>query len=189
MDGEAVARLSAAITSRLCALEAVRNADQVLTYVASKDNEVDTKPMIEKLLAEGREVGVPLAEGGGVLSWRRIKSLEEVRRGRFGILEPGAGSEVVESGRCKSLCVVPGMAFDIIGRRIGYGGGYFDRFLSVYTGIAVGLAYDFQVVTSLPHEAHDCMVDAVLTETRLLQGQRNRAGGDTAQDQILLGGR
>lgn len=190
MDAQAVARLSAAIMARFCDLEAVRNADQVLTYIASKDNEVDTKPMIERFLAEGRELGVPVAESGGILSWRRIESMEDVQRGRFGILEPDSGPVAMDVGKGKSVCAVPGVAFDITGRRIGYGGGYFDRFLSEYAGIAVGLAYDFQVVPSLPHEAHDCMMDAVLTQTRLLRGNRNRLGvGDTVQDQISPGGR
>lgn len=84
--------LSAAIRERLYCLEVFRGARQVLTYVASKDNEVDTKPLIANLLDEGREVGVPLVISEGVMRWIRIKSLEELRPGRFGILEPGAGA-------------------------------------------------------------------------------------------------
>lgn len=167
---EQAAVLSVSILERLCRIEAFRSARQVLTYVASKDNEVDTNPLIAKLLGEGREVAVPLVVSDETMRWIRINSLEKLKPGRFGILEPQEDRTEIEPGSESSACVVPGIAFDVIGHRIGYGKGFFDRFLAVYSGLTFGLAYDFQVFASLPFDAHDHSVGTVVTERRLLWG-------------------
>ena len=165
MPPEEVAGKSRAIVDRLRALEAFRKAGHVLTYVASKDNEVDTLPLIESLLAQGRPVLVPVAEPGGHLTWSRLGALSELCPSRFGILEPQSAFRRPMSPPASGLVLVPGIAFTPNGYRIGYGRGYFDRFLAGFPGVKVGLAYELQIIEGFPAEPHDAPVDLVVTET------------------------
>ncbi len=163
------ARQSAAIMEQLRQLPEFREADAVLVYVASKDNEVDTIPLIESLLQEGRMVLVPVAKDAGRMVWSRLQALDELERRRFGILEPPPEFERPTDPPPGSICLVPGLAFSPEGLRIGYGGGFYDRFLSEYDGIMAGLAFQAQVVDSLPAEPHDVPMDMVITPEAVLR--------------------
>jgi len=160
-----VAQKSAAILECLWALPEFDQASVVLTYVASKDNEVDTKPLIRLLLEQRRNVMVPIAEEGGALRWSALGVLEELVPSRFGILEPKAGSERPAEVAPGSVCLVPGVAFTRCGWRVGYGGGYFDRFLAGYDGLPIGLAFDLQLVMAFRMAPHDRPVQIVVTES------------------------
>ena len=98
------------------------------------------------------------------MEWRRVRQLSELSLGRFGILEPQDGSPVVESFAEGTVVLVPGIVFTPRGDRIGYGGGYFDRFLKTFTGVSIGLCFDFQVVEQLETEDHDVAMNIVVTE-------------------------
>ena len=158
---------SMAIVKRLHSLEAFQQATRVLTYVASKDNEVDTRPLIESLLPEGKDVLVPIAEPGGHMTWSRLDALSELRPARFGILEPAPEFKRPTSPTAGDVVLVPGVAFAPDGYRIGYGGGYFDRFMAGFPGTKIGLAYDLQIVEKPPVEVHDVPVDMVVTEAKV----------------------
>ena len=169
---EEVAERSAAIRRNLARFASFRAASTFLCYIASKDNEVDTRPLIEDLLARHSTVLVPIVEPGGVLTWSRLESLADVRPARFGILEPKP--ECVRPGPVPNedaVALVPGIAFTREGYRIGYGGGYYDRFLASFKGTAVGLAFDLQIVPSFHHEPHDIPVAAVVTESAIHTGR------------------
>lgn len=168
MPPDEAQRRSAAITRRLVKLSAVQQAPVILCYVSSKDNEVDTLNFIRMLLDDQRTVLVPVMQPGNELRWSRVYSLDEVHPERFGILEPPPESCAFLEPPQNSVCIVPGIAFSSQGHRIGYGGGYFDRFLSVYDKIySIGLAYDDQTSAIWPVEATDIPVDLVVTETTL----------------------
>lgn len=158
---------SAAITGKLLLLTRFSGASAVLSYVASKDNEVETRPLIDMLLKRGATVLVPVARPAGVLVWSRLASLDELAPSRFGILEPVPGTLRETTPPSGSVCLVPGAAFSTGGYRIGYGGGYYDRFLACYDGLSIGLAFDCQVADDLPRGDHDVPVDRVLTERRV----------------------
>lgn len=153
------------VHDRLRTLPEFHNAGRMLTYVSAKDNEVDTRSIIERLLAEGRCVACPRTVPERLLEWRRISSVDDLTGARFGIPEPDPDRcETILPGRF-DVVLVPGIVFTRAGHRIGYGGGYFDRFLSTFAGTSIGLAYDFQVLGSIPIEAHDVRVTLVVTET------------------------
>ncbi|MCP4644418.1 MAG: 5-formyltetrahydrofolate cyclo-ligase [bacterium] len=158
---------SAAILERLMNVAVFIHAETVLAYVSSKDNEVDTHAAIQTLLARGRRVLVPVARDGGLLEWSAVNDLNELAPSTFGILEPREECLRLETPRSDAVALVPGIAFSPQGGRIGYGGGYYDRFLAGFDGATIGLAYELQMVRNIPVEAHDRLVGMVVTESRV----------------------
>lgn len=147
-------------------------APRVLTYVSSKDNEVDTLGIIRRLLEEGREVFVPVMAPKRSMHWTRLHSLDALKPNRFGILEPPpVKTDSAEFGS-EDVCLVPGIAFSPTGHRLGYGGGYFDRFLSVFVGLSLGMSFDALVSTDIPQDGHDIPVRLLITESRLIRCPR-----------------
>ena len=173
MAPENVAAKSKAIADRLQDLTAFRQAKTVLCYVSSKDNEVDTQGLIAVLLAEGRTVLVPIAEPERQLTWSRLEALDELAPARFDILEPRSECRRMEAPPPHALVLVPGIAFTPDGYRIGYGGGYYDRFLVQHHGPKVALAFEQQLVPAFDRGPHDVPVDAVVTEQRVLAAPVN----------------
>ena len=154
---EAVGR---AVGARLDLLAA--GAARIHTYVGGHDNEIDTRPFIGACLARGQRVFAPRIEAGcDRLGHAELRTLEELEPGPFGLLQPPAADAAPPPF---DLVVVPGAAFDRRGHRIGYGKGYYDRFLAETAAYKVGLAYDDLFFEKLPTESHDMAVDAVLTE-------------------------
>ncbi len=176
---------SRAVRERLAGVPEFRDAATVLTYVSSKDNEVDTQGLIESMMAEGVCVLVPVAGKDRRLTWSRVEALSELGPGRFGILEPLPGFMRPVDPPDDAVVLVPGIAFTRGGCRIGYGGGYFDRFLGDFEGISIGLAFDLQMAPqeerrmgTVPSpsgtrslgtvpifQPHDVPVDIVVTES------------------------
>lgn len=159
------AQHDAAILSRFLSLREYENMRTVFTYV-SKPIEVDTTALIRSVLSSGRKVAVPLClpETCG-MRFYEIHSLEELVNGAYGVLEPEPAesmpaAEVPEN----SVCIVPGFSFDSQGYRLGYGKGYYDRFLSEFKGLTVGLCYAGCVKLDLPHGYYDRPVDILITE-------------------------
>jgi 5-formyltetrahydrofolate cyclo-ligase len=94
-----------------------------------------------------------------------VRDRESLRVGRFGVLEPAAGCPVLPLNQL-DLVLVPGVAFDLSGGRLGRGMGFYDRLLAEVRGHKCGVAYDLQIVPSVPVERHDVRVDSILTPTR-----------------------
>ncbi len=156
---------SAEITRRLLGLPEMAKVKQVLCYVSSKDNEVNTLEIIKALLERGCQVAVPRILADVRLEWRCITAIGQLSRARFGILEPaGDTCPLFESPESAEICIVPGIAWDLNGQRIGYGIGFFDRFLSVFNGYTIGLAFESQLYSALPHLEHDVPVRCLITE-------------------------
>lgn len=164
LASEEAARLGARIMERVTALTEFAETECVLAYVSSKDNEVDTHALIRWLLLRERLVLVPVAGSGGVLTWSHLLDLDELEPQRFGILEPRPELCRPTEPPRGAACLVPGVAFTRDGRRIGYGGGYFDRFLAGFEGPKLALAYELQIVENISADPHDVPVDAVVTE-------------------------
>lgn len=139
----------------------------VMIYAAMR-SEVATRELMELALAEGKTLVYPRTDWE---TWRIVPALLKdpnvLRPGRFGVPEPTTTLAPVGPDSI-DLALVPGVAFDIYGHRLGYGGGFFDRFLSALPDHAAawGLAFDVQVMGRLPAEPHDVKVDVVVTETR-----------------------
>ena len=156
---------SRSIHERIRALSEFVDASQILVYV-SKDNEVDTHPLIRDLLEEGRCVLVPISLDDGTLKWSALQSLDDLGPGAFGVPEPRPKQRRLVEPASDALVIVPCVAFTPSGDRLGHGGGYFDRFLAHHAGTTVGLAFETQKIESLPIEEHDIPLDVVLTESR-----------------------
>lgn len=156
----------AAICRILAGFPPSAEAPLVLSYV-SCGSEVDTRALIEGLLARGRRVGVPRCDvSRHQLGFCEILGLDELARGAHGLLEPAADAPALSVSELGgSACLVPGLVFDAQGQRVGYGGGYYDRFLAFYPGEKIGLARLAQISSNpLPHDAHDVAVDFIATE-------------------------
>jgi 5-formyltetrahydrofolate cyclo-ligase len=166
LSKERVAQWSARIQRNLRELPQFQQADIIFCYVSSKDNEADTFSIMETLLDQGRTLAVPVMQKGRQLAWSRLKSLADLHPAPFGILEPLPEKQDFLSPTAASLCLCPGIAFNDKAHRIGYGGGYFDRFLKDYPGKAVGLAYDMQRI-DFSVEPHDIPLFALVTESSI----------------------
>ncbi|WP_172633531.1 5-formyltetrahydrofolate cyclo-ligase [Coriobacterium glomerans] len=187
-DPLARARTDARIAETLFSDEIWRCAQIVYSYV-SIASEVSTRSIIARAWQSNKRVRVPRCERGTLrLSWHEIGSLAELEIGALGIPEPAVlertGFDAPEdAGSCcginASLAIVPGLAFDPHGNRLGYGGGCYDRFLASFDGVSVGLARETQLLASLAEmgvvETHDVPVEYVATERRILAARSARS--------------
>jgi len=156
------------IQQAFIATEEFGSAGRIGLY-APVHNEVETAEVFAEALATSRVAIYPAVRGES-LEFRRVLSLSMLRKGAFGIPEPPEACEVFAPGTA-DLLVVPGIAFDMSGRRIGYGKGYYDRTLHSLegTGKLVGFCYDFQLVETIAGEPHDVTMDLLITETRVVR--------------------
>lgn len=157
------------IISTLTDLEIYKKAKTIFVYV-SVNEEVNTRRFIEEALGLGKIIAVPKTyKGSKEMKAVIINSLEDLGPARFNLLEPKDDSKILEKEEI-DLIVVPGAVFDFNLNRIGYGGGYYDRFLKdiEFKNNKVALAYDFQVLDKIEVESHDMKMDLVITEKRIL---------------------
>lgn len=167
LDSAQREQMSRAIVSRLEALPVFQRAHCVQTYVALR-HEVDTHQLIRRLLQEGRQVVVPRTGPKNTLQQYFIKDFSALQIGAFGILEPGPEAELLTTLAPIELVLVPGLAFDRRGQRLGAGKGYYDRFLAQIAAPKIALAFGFQIIAAVPIEPHDQRVDMIVTEEEVM---------------------
>ena len=162
-----------AILEKVLGLEAYRRAKLVHTYVSSKENEVDTRALICTCLKHGKRVAVPVVmPGTKTLTHALIDGPDQLIVGPWGLAQPDPAVATWLPAEARTdLVVVPGLAFDRRGHRIGWGGGYYDRFLAQVQAVKIGLCYDALVLDCIPGEPHDVPVDLVVAETTIYQGE------------------
>jgi 5-formyltetrahydrofolate cyclo-ligase len=154
-----------AILERILGLEEYRRASLIHTYISSKENEIDTRELIHLSLTQGKRVAVPvLVKGKRTMRHALIEGLDGLVAGPWGLVQPDK-ADWLEDEAAIDLVVVPGIAFDRRGHRIGLGGGYYDRFLATVETVKVGLCYDDLVLNQIPNEPHDVPMDIVVAET------------------------
>ncbi len=151
------------IASRLLCTAEYMKAKTIITYV-SKKQEIETRGIIHAAFANVKQVAVPRCEENGVMRFYLINSLRNLTQGGFGIMEPDPCKCRLLEDFSDSLCIVPAFTFDPHGQRLGYGAGYYDRFLETYSGVSAGLCYASFVKWDLPCEAHDVPVDLLVTD-------------------------
>ena len=172
IDDEEIRDKSRSITERLSNLDEYTNSGVVMFYMASI-KEVQTREAIRVALEAGKTVLLPITElTDNKLRPARLGSLEELRKGPFGIMEP-ADRSLFNASKIE-LVVVPGLSFDEYGNRTGHGLGFYDRFLSNVSALKVGLSYESQIVDKVPTEPHDVPVDRLVTESRVIECDKRR---------------
>jgi 5-formyltetrahydrofolate cyclo-ligase len=152
------------VRRRFGEVQPVKTAVLVMIYY-SIHREVETIGLIEELFRAGQRVVLPVCTPERNLIVKEIRDLSEVQKsGRYGLIEPVPQTPEVECAAI-DLVVLPGLAFDRAGNRLGHGAGYYDRFLSraPQSLYKLGLAYGFQVVEQLPAERHDIKINGLLT--------------------------
>jgi 5-formyltetrahydrofolate cyclo-ligase len=154
---EQLAELSLPVLARLRPLLA--EAQTIMAYYSLSD-EVCTHQLIDELVAEGKTVLLPKVLDDETMEWRYYTCYDDLKEGAFHIMEPVGG---LFTGKDQiDVVLVPGIAFDAIGHRLGRGKGYYDRFLQSVPAIKkIGVCFDFQKVDEVPSEAHDIKVDIV----------------------------
>lgn len=168
MSPEVKLTLDRKIKNRLLNLWAVREAGTVLCYV-STDIEVDTRELINSLLQMGKRVAVPRCEGEkSEMNFYYINSLSELSPGSFGVDEPDPQKSIMVGKTEGSVCIVPAFMFDKKGYRLGYGKGYYDRYLSRYKGSTIGICYEANLQDELFHGKYDRTVDLVVTDKEII---------------------
>lgn len=164
------ARAGAAIAAQLAEAPELSRAGRVALFAALAD-EPDTRPLFDWLRARGHETVFPRCAAGRRLELFHVEAWEELGRGRYGVLEPVAGRSRVAVPEL-DLVLVPGVAFDAAGRRLGRGAGYYDRtFATAARGAPplFGVAFAFQLVEAVPAGDLDRRVDAVVTDEALVR--------------------
>lgn len=163
LSAEDRAAASHAVSRRALELPPFADARAVLAYVATSE-EIDCEPLLVALRAAGARVAVPRVAGPRALDLHWVDDLGECELGSFGIREP---TDEHENALLEEIDIVlvPGVAFDRAGHRIGFGGGFYDTLLAALpTNVpTIGLAFDQQIVEAIPAEEHDRHVDAVVT--------------------------
>ena len=159
-------RLSEAIRGRLYGLPVFAGARRVHLY-ASFRSEFDTFPILHRLWAAGVETVLPLIlKAERRTAQKLVRSLADLAPGWKGILEPKADLPEIDPATL-DVVVVPGLAFDRMGGRMGYGGGYYDRFLAECPGVRIAAVFGAQIIDRVPTEPHDLPVHLLVTEAEI----------------------
>lgn len=168
LPAEERAPLARSAAGRALALPELADVTHVLGFAAAPE-ELDPAPLLEALRARGAVVCLPRIAGPGALSLHVCEVSDRLQPGPFGLLQPSPDAEEAYADRI-DLVIVPGVAFDAGGRRLGFGGGYYDRLLAgMPHATRLALAYDAQLIARVPTEAHDEPVDLIVTPTRVLR--------------------
>ena len=148
-----------------------RYADTLLAYYPRK-GEVDILPVLSAALAAGKRVALPRCDGVHHMTYRFVSSLDEVEPGMYDIPEPREEAPAFSpDGGHATLCLVPGVVFDVHGYRIGYGGGYYDRFLHDFGGSVTGVIYRDFILPSLPYGRYDLSLPVMVTEAGMVRSK------------------
>jgi 5-formyltetrahydrofolate cyclo-ligase len=178
MDARAIAAKSEAIVAFLESLPVFRGAQLPLVYIAMP-SEVQTLGLVEDRLARGASVAVPRVVGERI-EVRELKSVDHLAPGEWGILEPDASVSSLARLDRIDVVLVPGVAFDPAGHRLGFGKAYYDRLLASLVPKAklIALAFEVQLTPEVPTEPHDVAMDLIVTERRII---------DCAEQRLLSG--
>ena len=158
---------SRAIAAHLLAMPEYQAAGTVFCFVGT-EREVDTRPILEDVLAAGKRLCVPLCTEPGIMELRQVTSLDQLVPGAYGILEPPEAAPLIDPDDV-DLAILPCLTCNHLGHRLGQGGGYYDRFLSNYRGGTVLLCREKLIREEIPLEPHDYPIPWVLTEVGLYE--------------------
>lgn len=160
------------IHNKVLVEEKIQNA-QVVGITMSSFPEVDTWNLIKKLWAMGKQVAIPKCEPATrEMTFYKFISFDQLEVVYMKLKEPIPSLTKKVDPTQIDVLIVPGVVFNMQGYRIGFGGGYYDRFLSGYNGATFALAFDIQIVNEIPIERFDLPVQCILTESRRIQSSK-----------------
>lgn len=171
LEPDFVSHHSDAIHAQLLNFPIFNQASTLFIYMDFK-NEVQTLKIIEEALIQGKEVILPRIDiRTQRLKVFSIKTLADLEKNHFGILEPGKSASPWPVEAPLELVLTPGVAFDRSGNRLGFGKGYYDLFFATlpYTPTKIGLAYDFQIAPKIPTERHDIKMNYIITPSEIIE--------------------
>ncbi len=168
------AALDHTLCERFLSLVTYRYCDLLLLY-APKKIEVDVLPIARAALAAGKTVAFPRCDSvpdagapgpaAHTMTFRAVRSLDQLEPGSYGLLEPPEELPAVRASACQApVIVIPALVYDRMGYRLGYGGGYYDRYLADFPGRKVGLIYSAFLCDRLPRSRYDLSADILVTE-------------------------
>lgn len=160
------------ICDTLMSLVSFRFSDTILMY-APINGEIDVMPIAENALALGKKVAFPVCDPEThTMEFKRVDSVELLAPGHYSIFEPGEAFETI-TDFSRSICLIPGIIFDVNGYRVGYGKGYYDRFLADYDGTKFGLVYSDFILDNVPRGRFDRHVDVLISEKGVKLAESN----------------
>ena len=152
------------LTQKFLLLDEYKNCDTLFAFV-SMPIECDTSKIIDNALLDIKRVALPKCKNkSGIMDFYFINSKDDLKKGMYSIFEPDSDKCKLVTDFSHGLCLVPGLCFDFQGYRLGFGKGYYDRFLNDFGGTSVGICYSRYVEKSLPHGIFDKYTDILVTE-------------------------
>lgn len=156
-------QLSIAIAEGFINSDLYKNADTLLLYYAVA-GEVSTEKILAKAFSDKKRVAYPVCiDGNGYMEFYFIEDADDLVEGMYNIKAPGQGCKKFTDDK-NAVCIVPALSFDISGNRLGYGKGYYDRFLEGFSGTSVGICYEALMTEFLPTDTYDKKVSYLITD-------------------------
>lgn len=159
-----------ALFDRFLALPQVQQADTLFLFWGIPGREPETESLVRELTRQGKRVGLPRMLPGHQMEVRQFVPDRPMVQAAFGIWEPSQEAPLLAKEDI-GLALIPAVCYDRLGYRLGFGGGYYDRWLEDFSGRTVGLCREVLLQKRVPIEAHDARVELLLTETQTLSGQ------------------
>lgn len=158
------------ISQRILSLAGLRFADTVLSY-SPLGGEVDISKVNEAIIKSGKRLALPRCiKNTPIMEFRIVDSLDKLKKGSFSIYEPDDACPIWIHADCENaICLVPGMSFDKNGNRLGYGKGYYDRYLTGKQITKIGVVYSEFISERLPCGRYDLAMDLIVTERKILR--------------------
>lgn len=152
----------ARITQLLLGLPEYKDANTIFCFVGV-EHEINTRPFLDQVLADGKRLAVPLCVGKAVMEARRIFSLEELKRGYYGLYEPDKSSEIIPMDEVE-FAVIPCLTADHKGNRLGHGGGFYDTLFNKYNNVPAAIICRERMCGKVPTEPFDHRFSITVTE-------------------------
>ncbi len=172
ISNEELINKSESATDKLLSTDIYKNANMIMAYIDFR-NEVQTEKIIKTAIADGKRIVIPISvvETRQLILSELINYDTELESGAYGILEPKAEYIRETDAKLVDLVLIPGVAFDERGFRVGYGAGYYDRFLETVRPDTskIALAFELQMVEYAFEDSHDVPVDMIVTEDRIIK--------------------
>ncbi len=172
LDRDICASSDMAIFEAIRTWDIYQNASVIFCFVGTED-EINTRPILEDILKRGKRIGVPKCIAKGIMEVYEIHSLDDLAPGKYDILEPVDTCKKVPPEEI-DLALIPCLSCSRDGRRLGYGGGYYDRYLNQITGTLAVLCRTALMCDEIPTEAHDKVMDFVICEEGILNIPRKK---------------